>query len=174
MALEVEDGTGKANADSYVSAADAEAAALLLGYTLTNTEVKLRRAMVYLEAQRDRYQGSKTYAVATVEHPAVQALQWPRADVVIDGEDFAEDAIPAELVKAQIQLAIEQENGFDIMPSSNGRVVVKEKVDVLEVQYATPQQTGGVGGVPSFPAVEALLAPLYGVSSGFPLSVVRV
>lgn len=162
MALVVESGSGAdPTANTYTDAAAARAYALARGVTLpvddAAVEAQLLRGMDYLEAQRARYQGTKT-------QPGVQPLQWPRIDVQIDGADFPSDAIPRELIAAQSQLCIEQQNGATLMQGSDGRVVVREKVDVLEVQYASPDQFAatGVGGTPSYPAVDALLAPLFG------------
>jgi hypothetical protein len=74
MSLIVEDGTGLATAESYVSVADADAYHLAMGNagwtgTTTVKEAALRRATQYLDA-RYRFRGTaKT---------TTQALLWPR------------------------------------------------------------------------------------------------
>lgn len=167
MALELEDGTGKDDAQSYVSAAQATTYAAARGVTLAGgspaIEAMLMKAMDYLESFRARYQGSKTWPAPVVDPPHdAQALQWPRTGVVIDCDyDLPDNVIPTELKNAQMQCCIEIQNGYNLMPSTDGRVVKKTKVDVIEKEFfsATDLGTSGTPS-PSFPAVDALLAPL--------------
>jgi len=181
MALEIEDGTGKSNSNSYVTVAQAREYAQARGVVLPAeepaVEALLIQAMDYLEAQRSRYQGRKTWPVGTVAHPAAQALQWPRTGVIIDC-DYAlpDNVIPTELKNAQMQLGMEVFSGLVLMPSSDGRVVKREKVDVIETEYMTGQDLGAGGSMgPSFPAVDALLEPLFNAcGGGFFLKTVRV
>ena len=161
MALVIEDGTGKIDSTSYVTVDEARAYALARGVTLpvddNAVEAMLINAADYLEAQRALYQGSKTYP----EHP--QAMQWPRTGVIIDCDyELPEDQIPSELKKAQMQCCIEIQNGFALMASTDGRVVKRTKVDVIEKEFFSSTERGESGGpAASFPAVDALLAPLY-------------
>jgi len=154
MPLVIEDGSLVANANSYVSVADARAYAEARASNFpTNDaegEAALIVAMDYLESLRGEYQGSKV-------SPGVQSLQWPRTGVVIDGWDVPYTFIPSELKFAQIQLAIESANGTDLMPTGDGREVIREKIDVLETEWAP-----GSGGAaqPIFAKVQAFLAPL--------------
>lgn len=164
MALVIEDGTGKSDATSYVEVATAEAYATARGVTLVGTESKLVQAMDYLEAQRARYQGSKTWPVAVVDPPHdAQALQFPRVGVVIDCDyEVPDNFIPSELKRAQMQYAIELQNGFNPFAGTDGMVVKKKKVDVLEKEFFSATDLGLSGGpVASIPAVDALLAPLF-------------
>lgn len=181
MALEIEDGTGKAAANSYVTVAESRAYALARGVTFpvddTEVETLLIQSMDYLEAQRSKYQGHKTWPVGTTSHPDAQALQWPRTGVVIDcNYDLPDNVIPVELKNAQMQLSMEVFSGMELMPSSDGRVVKREKVDVIETEYMTGQDLGAAGSLSvSFPAVDALLAPLFDACGGsFFLKTVRV
>lgn len=174
MALVIEDGTGKDNATSYVTVAEARQYAQARGVTLPAAEeaveAMLVQAMDYLEAQRWRYQGSKTY-------PGVQALQWPRSGVILDCHyRLASNVIPVELKKAQMQAALEVAAGLVLMPSSDGRIVKREKVDVIETEFMTGQDIGASGTMgPSFPALDALLEPLFEpCGGGFFLKTVRV
>lgn len=175
MALIIEDGTGKPDASSYVTASQARAYALSRGTELSDDDAQVEqllvRAMDYLEAQRTKYQGVKTY-------PGLQALQWPRSGVILDcSYPLPDNIIPVELKNAQMQLALESFNGLVLLPSSDGRVVKREKVDVIETEYMTGQDLGS-GAVmgPSFPAVDALLDPLFSAcgGGGFFLKTVRV
>lgn len=175
MALVVENGTGLSNANSYLSLEDVRAYALARGTLLPTDDAELEgmviRAMDYLEAQRSKFQGTRTNVA--------QSLQWPRTGVLVDCRyALAPDAIPNELKAALAQLTMEVFGGLVLMPSSDGRVVKKEKVDVIETEYMTSQDTGGAGAgvpMPTFPAVEALLTSLYDVcGGGFRVRTVRV
>lgn len=181
MALVIEDGTGKADATSYVTVAEARAYATARGVTLpaddSAVEAQLTQAMDYLEAQRGRYQGYKTWPVGTTAHPDAQGLQWPREGVIIDCHyQLPNNVIPGELKKAQMQAVLEIQAGLSLMPSGDGRVVKREKVDVIETEYMTGNDLGAGGSMgPTFPALDALLEPLFEpCGGGFFLKTVRV
>jgi len=156
MTLIVEDGSNVANANSYVSIADARSYAELRGVTLpaddADVEVLLIKAMDYIEAQRDRYQGRKSYDT--------QALQFPRYDVYVDSLLVGSTTIPRELRYAQMALAIEAQSS-DLMPSrlpSDKGPVTQESVEgAVSVSYAN---TGRLSSVPAFAKADALLTPL--------------
>lgn len=155
MALEVEDGTGKDDAQTYVTAEEARDFALLRGETLSATdsvvEVLLVKAMDWLEGQD--WKGTPT--------SETQALAWPREDV--DGYDNNE--IPTKLKNAQCQLVLEA-LVYDLAPSGDGKQVIKEKVDVIETEYA-PASTSAP--IPAFPKVEAWIKTLIGNPGGIGL-----
>lgn len=126
MAIVVETGSGlNSSANSYVSEAELQQYATDRGLTITGTEaVLLINAMDYLESLN--YIGTK--------YRDDQPLQWPRADVVIDGFGVNSNAIPAELKRGQmaVAMAIDEGNGpLDVVE----RGVKRERVDVLEVEY---------------------------------------
>jgi hypothetical protein len=192
MTLIVEDGTGVANANSYISVADARTYASARGTTLPSddsaVEALILQGMSYIEAQRARFQGSKTYTGVVGFHDddwfpiplppdvnthAAQALQWPRYDVYIDDIPLSGSAIPVELVSALAQCAVEISSGNDLQANTTGTPVKIEKVDVIETQYMTPAEMNTTGFSASYPKVESLLQPLYS-SSGALLSTVRV
>jgi hypothetical protein len=165
MPLIVEDGTGVANANSYVNIAYARAYALERNYTLPASDATLEqyliRAMDWLEAKRASFQGSKTLAT--------QALQWPRLDVYIDCEEFASNAIPVELKKAQAELAIAINSGSALFPPSptssmNAGPVTRKIVGPIEMHYSDKAAyTTGItsDGTYRIPTVENLLKPLF-------------
>lgn len=183
MALEVEDGSGKANSNSYNSVAELRAFATARGITLPVADAEVEalstRAMDYLEAQRSRYQGRKTWPRPDMApaHPHAQVLQFPRVGVVLDCDyDLPGDVIPTLLKDAQAQALIEISRGFDPFAPSNGRVKKKTKVDVIETEYFSSTELG-LSGEPmvSLPAVDALLAPLFtACGTGQFLKTVRV
>lgn len=166
MAIVVEDGSGVAGANSYITVAEARAYAAAHGDALpaddAAAETLLARAMLYLEARRAEYQGTK----ASPDNP----LQWPRNSVILDGYPLAVGTIPRELKDAQAQLAIEAQT-TDLMPTGDGREVIMEQVDVIRVQYAP---SGSTSLQPRLAKVEALLQPLYGSGSFSRLHSVRV
>lgn len=175
MALEIEDGSGKVDSNSYVTVGEARAFAQSRGVELppddSAVEAMLLKSADYLEAQRALYQGRKT-------HPhRPQAMQFPRTGVVIDCDyELPEDVIPTELKKAQMQGCIEIHQGLELMPSHSGRELKRSKTDVLEREFMTPVDMGNPGGIiaPSFPAVDALLEPLFHACGFAGLRTVRV
>lgn len=155
MALTVEDGTGVENANSYVDLTYARAYAaqrtLALPADDVACEALLIKAMDFIESEaRGPYKGSQTY-------PGVDNLKWPREGVVINDAELAPNKIPATLKKAVAQLAIEIQ-AVDPIPTLSGQVVKREKVDVLETEYAIDYKAGQKP--PVMTKVDLLLAPL--------------
>lgn len=105
MALEVETGQGSSTAESFASVSDATAyfakydpsfATTWAGLTLSAQEVALRQGARYLKT-RYNYKGTRLREN--------QALPFPRTNVVVDGFTLAINAIPNEVVHANIELA---------------------------------------------------------------------
>lgn len=171
MALEIEDGTGKENSQSYVDAAEAREFALARGISLPAApggadpdpvEAMLIKAMDYIESLESRMKGKRTNANAPTYY---QALSWPRTGVRIGCEydEFPDDKIPANIAAAQCQAVIAIQQGFNLQPilDPNARMVKRKKVDVLETEYFSPKDIGaGYGATPTFPALDAALRPL--------------
>lgn len=171
MALIIEDGSGVVGANSYVDAAYASSYASSRGENLptdpAEVEKLLIQAMDYIEAFRNQFQGSKT--------DPTQELQWPRINVVIDDQDFPSDAIPKELRLAQSQLAIDSYAIGGLTPTTDSYAIAKEKIDVIEVEYATGGRLSGSSppAQPTFPKADAFLEPLL-EETGLALAVIRV
>ena len=166
MALTIETGAQVLDADAYVAAADVVAYASKRGVVLSSTddtvvEALIVKAMDFLEAQESRFQGSRV--------SATQVLSWPRQDVQLNGFDFPSDSIPQPLKNALCQLAIDADT-LQLMPSTDGREVLKEKVDVLETTYAP---TNSASPQPSLTAFFNLLAPLLSSGGVFTLDMER-
>ena len=165
MTLIIEDGTNVANANSYATLVEARAYALARGVTLSTVDATLEsqliQAMDYLEAQRSRYQGNKTYET--------QLLQWPRANVWIDAYQFSSVGIPQLLKNAQCQLAMEIHNGVLLLPTITDGAVKREKIDVIEVEYLE----SSISSSAVLKKVDSLLQPLF-KTTGFSLGTVRV
>lgn len=139
--LIVEDGSGIAGANSYVTIAEIRAYATARGITLSETDAVVEslaiKAMDWLFPLK--YKG-------TIADPD-QALPWPRTGVFIDGSAVGDDQIPRTLKYAQMAAAVESA-GTDIMPNQTGRgAVSSETVGPVSVSYAT--QTGAAPAGPS-------------------------
>lgn len=149
----VEDGSGVEDANSYATVETAREFAEKRGVVLSadNDEVssQLIRAFDWLDAKEEEFQGVRVYADTA----------FPRAGVTVNGFELAADAIPKQLIAAQLQLVIAQSNGIDISPNFvPADYVVKEKVGPLETTFADPVE---VGVSPKLGAVDAVLSPLF-------------
>lgn len=141
MALEVEDGSGKQNSESFASVAEADAYWSNRGVAswaadTPAKEVALRKATDYLEQKyRLLWCGQRaTYA---------QALSWPRVGVVVDGFSVPSNLVPVEVRRATIELAKRAAVG-ELMPdavNSSGEVI-HERIGDMEVSYAAGTNTG--------------------------------
>lgn len=152
MSIVTEDGTGRADAETFISVADASsyhsdrgnaAWAALASDALR--EQALRRATDYLEQVYGlKWKGKRT------KH--TQALSWPRYDVCANGFDVDSDVVPVAVQRACAEMALKAAAG-ELAPDV-GRLAKREKVDVLEVEY----ESGAVPYV-RYRAVDNLLAP---------------
>lgn len=159
MALEIEDGTGKANAQSVASAADLRAYADARGVVVPSDdspgnaliEQALINAMDYLSIKYE-YQGEI--------YQENQALPFPRKNVVIKGVTQANNYMPKEFKTAQIRLGLAVLDGTELLPNISGSAsdyVIKEKVGPIETEYADPTKFDGTD---RFTAIDSLLFPL--------------
>lgn len=151
MALIVEDGTGMATAESFISVAGADTRQANLGntnwatITTAEKEQALRRATQYMEqAYRERWAGLRVNST--------QALSWPRVGVVVDGYSVLSTSVPAAIANACSDLAFKAAAGD--LNADLARGVVREKIDVLETEYdrASPQHV-------RYRSIDMLLAP---------------
>ena len=159
MALIVEDGTGLATAESYISVADADT--YIAAFKGANTtwdvasdsakEIAARQATQYIDGVYN-WKG-EIYASA-------QALDWPR-NYVYNDRGLMETGVPTKLEQATAEVMYLIITGTTINVNvDRGKQTVKEKVDVIEVEYES-----GASQQPSFPEVNRLLADLV-VSGG--------
>lgn len=175
MALIVEDGSGLANAESYVSVSDAVAYASARGLTFTASpaapaEAALRRATEWLDGTyRNRFPGYRTNGRA-------QALEWPRTGACDrEGNEIASDEIPVEIIHATIEAAVRELASAgslspDIVP---GKVKKRVRVEgAVEVEYAV-----GSGSAyeqrPVVAVIDAILSSLLGQTSPYVARAVR-
>ena len=151
--LTIETGAITPGADSYVSVTDCttyHAARGNAAWTGTDAvkEAALLKAAAYLDGHYcNRFKGMKV-------DPINQAMQWPRAGVVIDGYTLATDTIPARIIAAQCELALIALSA-DLAPNvSSG--IKREKLDVIETEYFA----GAPAGTTVYTSVNNLLSDL--------------
>ncbi|MAQ09585.1 MAG: hypothetical protein CMQ11_07100 [Gammaproteobacteria bacterium] len=164
MALVVEDGTGLADATSFVSRADYIAFAAARGVTIADEEaadVELVKAMDYLLTKcyrGDALNGS-------------QSLPFPRRVENFDGTlAFPDDEVPAGMKRGQMFAALAVHDGINLSPvSAGGAAIKREKIGPIETEY----ETAMTYDAPSLPAVRSAIAP-YECGQGARLRTVRV
>lgn len=174
MALSIDATVGGANANSFVTLADADSymESRLNGSTWDSAvDDDKNRALV--EAQRELsvlgWKGQKA--------SDAQALQWPRQwvedpDASFPGFFYDTDEVPQRVKDAQMELAFQfiKSGTTDLaaLPSTDG--VVEKTIDVISTTYAEPSQRAR--GLARFPRIAALVAPLL-TSAGSSFRLVR-
>ncbi len=165
MTIQVEDGTGLADAEAFCSVAFADTYLATRGYTLWATmseaerEQALRRSADYMEQlYRERWAG---YRINTT-----QSLSWPRYEVPM--KDAAGGYMLAYYESDEVPLIVQQANallaykaaGGDLSPDI-GRLKQRVKVGPIETEYA-------VGGTPytRHRAIDNMLLPFFKGASG--------
>lgn len=164
MALIVEDGTGMADATSFVTRAEYIAFAAARGVVVADedaSDIDAIKAVDYLMAEC--WLGEPTVTT--------QALPFPRTVYNFDRTlAFPSDEVPAAIKRAQMMLALASKSGIDLMPNlAGGAVVTREKIGPIETEYAEASAYNR----PTFPAVSAAIAP-YQCGQGGAFRVVRV
>lgn len=160
MALIVEDGTGKPDAEAYISVSDADTYFAARGNTawaaLTTgqKEQNLRLGTDYMgQVYGPRWCGERAHAT--------QALDWPRADVC----GVASDVVPVAVQRANAELAVRAAAGA--LLADQGAQVKSETVGPISVTYAD-----GARQYTKYAAVDASLAALL-CKGGAQIAVVR-
>jgi hypothetical protein len=136
MALIVEDGTGKPDADSYSTAAEFVSYAARYGLTIPEGELAqealLRRAALAMDGMK--WKGCRTNSD--------QALAWPRRDVIIDTEIKPSAYIPARIQYGQMALAAEiYTDDIDPVDSRKGAVTLERVEGAVTREYAAISNT---------------------------------
>jgi len=166
MALEVEDGTGKATAESFISVTDASTYHTARGNAawaaLASDAVReqcLRKATDYMEqVYRSRWQGCRV--------SETQALSWPRYSVVVEGYLVDDASVPDAVKRACAELALKASSA-DLAPDLT-QGVVREQIGPIAVEYDknSPQAT-------RYRAIDAMLAPFLTSGGGCSVKLVR-
>jgi hypothetical protein len=167
MPLVVEDGTGLANSESYISVADATTyhanrgnAAWAALASDTVREQKLRLATEYLsDKYRLRWKGTRVTATQALDFPRYGV---PREDYYVVGSAppnsidgsfyYPSDEVPAEVVRACAELALRAIDGP--LYADVEQKVKREKVGPIETEYAD-----GASATTTYTAVDGMLAP---------------
>lgn len=168
MALVVEDGTGKANADSYQSLTDADAYHLAhsastawSGAAEAVKEKALRLATQYLDV---RYNG----LWKGVKFSDAQSLSWPRIwaekNDTYDSAYYDSDAIPQQLKEATNELALRVVNGDTLFADiSKPGIISSTSISVGPISKSV-SYSGGYDQVKKYPLIDGLVKPL--ISTG--------
>jgi Putative DnaT-like ssDNA binding protein len=172
MAIIVEDGTGKTDANSYASVAEANAYfanrpsqdAVWDNAGSAEKQEALILATAYLDAE---YGGQWAGTKRTMD----QALDWPRTDAVTtDGHSIEISEIPARLKRATFELAVLSSPVgtttllTTIANPAAGIQRIKVKADVVErdITYSG----AGAEQQAKYPVVDGILRELIGGGSG--------
>lgn len=143
MALVVEDGSGLALADSYVSIADADAYHLAMGNTTWTgadsvKEPALRRATQYIDAN---------FTFKGEPLTTTQGLEFPR----VDADGYLPDWPIKNLVAATCELALRALSGT-LVDDTAAESIRREKVGPIETEYFRND-----GAQKRYPIVDKLL-----------------
>lgn len=175
MALEVEDGTGKPDADSYLSVTDASTligerhgtAAKATWDALADNvkEAALREATLYVDGTYGpRFIGYRRFGL--------QALEWPRVDAAVgdayDGAWIPWDSVPDKVLLATAMLAYKARSGPLSVDSSDARVTQSESVEVGPISISTSYESGS-STTDRFREVTTVLRSLTGSSVNVPV-----
>lgn len=153
MTIEVEDGTGKSNADSYIALADANAYFEARGVETwaeqddVALEAALRRATAALDSWlRGSWVGTKK--------TRTQALAWPRTGVVDeDGFEWPDTEVPTLVAHACAEIAlVELTERFIQQSVSRDNTIASESVGPISVSYRADSPTNK-----RYPHIEAML-----------------
>jgi hypothetical protein len=151
MALIIEDGSGKPDAQAYVSLEEVFAYADLYGFTPSYvTEGDIMRATQFLEGNYfTRWIGLK--------RTENQSLSWPRGFATRrDGWNVSESIVPKEVKDASCALAIRANREPNLMPDiSRSDNAIEEQIGPIRVKYAPNTQT-----VTIFRDIEVILRPI--------------
>lgn len=164
MALEVEDGSGKANAEAYLSVAGLDAYLASHGYTTAATEaqkeVALRKATEYLDGKfGERWTGYR--------RSRTQALDWPRLNGRDDdGWPIASDEIPKELMDATAEAAYRALSAELEPDLAAGQASIASESKRLGPIGKSVTYVSGGPAPPKYRKVEQLLAPLLELGTG--------
>lgn len=169
MALIIEDGTGKADAEAYRSVADHKTWCAARGISFDASDAVLeqqaRLAVDYMTGQyRGRWAGYRVLSIQALDFPRYEV---PKRDAPGGYRSYPayypSNSVPVEVQNAQSELMVRVANG-DLAPDLT-RGVLREKIGPIETEY-DPNSAQS----PRYPAVDRLLSPLLAVGG----STVRV
>jgi hypothetical protein len=140
VALIVEDGSGRPDANGYAVVAEADAYwqdrdnAVWAGATTAAKEAGLIQATQFLDAGF-AWRGSRI--------DRDQALDWPRIGAVDDeGLERDSNSVPTEIKQATFELALQALSGALLPAESRGGLIDRVKAGSVEVEFAERAPAG--------------------------------
>ncbi len=131
MALTIEDGTGVALADSYITEADAQTLAadydITLPAVVADAEKALRRAYLLINNHERLLQGWRTHSV--------QTGAFPRLEVYANDFLVGSEVIPQGVKLAQLYAAAAVANGLETNATYDGRNIKSCRIGDLSETY---------------------------------------
>ena len=165
MALVTEDGTGKSNADAYVSLAECDAYHTNLGNSdwviyancaanVTKRENAIKKATAFIDMRYGgRFKG--------VRKTAEQALLFPRYGIS-DNDGYVLENVPLAVKRATCEAALKIFLGADLMPDlDRGGKIISETVGPISTTYSSGAPAGT-----KFEMIESLLRGCLNGGSG--------
>jgi hypothetical protein len=167
VALEIEDGTAKANGASFVTVDEYKAWATARLFAVPSDaaiEANALKSVDYIKAREPEYGGDR----ATV----TQALPFPRINLTINDVVWSvtDPVTPIPQAVKDFQLGIMKAiaDGIDLFPTTAERPLRRQVTGPLEKEWFDANLN------PIMPFVEALIQPLRGGSGAFALTVRRI
>ena len=171
MSIVVEDGTGKPDAESYITVQELKDYCTKQGKDSiaalpdARLEVLLRQATTYmLGAYGPIWKGSRAVAG--------QALDWPRSGVVVYEQEVAADAIP-QPVKDCCALLATKANAKPLIPDGGGQLVKRVKVGPLEREFDNEQRYSQAAAIPQYFDAGRLIVAYTDVGNPYAVKLVR-
>lgn len=174
MALIVEDGTGLANAESYISVAYATSYHADRGNSGwaaiasdTIREQLLRKATEYmLQVYRMCWKGYRTSTTQSLDWPRNNVLRTDIATAYSGTIYYPDNEIPIEVKNACAELALKA-NSITLAPDLN-QLILKQKVGPLETEYSEYSSQSR-----RYRSVDLMLTPYVTNRSGVNITLIR-
>lgn len=152
MAIIVEDGTGKPDANSFVSVDEfkeyAEARGVDSGkYNDAAISSNLLLGAEYITALEPKFQGFRS----NVE----QGLAFPRVNVSYNGQSVSPVSVPRAVKLAQMSAAMSAIEGLKLFPTADAAPIKEDTIGPITTIYDTSVWQAGT--ITELPAVSALL-----------------
>lgn len=168
MALTVEDGTGVADANSFVTVAEIRAYATARGVELPAEDAAVEGFAVtawdFITSLEPRMLGVRT-------NPEQDGV-YPRTGVMMYSAELLPNAIPKTLKQAQSQLAVDASKGVPLFTDDTAEPAVKrEKVGPIETEFFDGGGSSSTSGGAALSAAWGYLSPLL---RGLSIRTVRV
>lgn len=162
MALIVEDGTGKSDAEAYGTVLEATAYHTRLGNSVAwaavaDQELAMRRGARFVDLKYElRMRGTRKLAT--------QALAYPRLDVWTDDDhEVSPDDVPTRVMEANFEAALRAGvSGTNLMPdvaASESGSVVAEAISVGPISISE-ELSGGRSSEAEYKVIDRILMPL--------------